>query len=204
MVNKPNLLDNIEAAGKTWAFFEESMPAPCYKQTAGRYYAPDELPWAYFSDIADNPARCRAHVLPMGDMRADLASAATTPNFVWAEPNACDDMKQCGIAAGDRYLQQTMSQILSSEAWNSPTQRSAIFLTWDEDFNNLSLGIGNEGNYVPMIVIPSPPSEMRHGRFTATGDYNHYSLQRTIEAALGLPSLTDNDKYATPLNQFWP
>ena len=30
--------------------------------------------------------------------------------------------------------------------------------------------------------------------------YTHYSLLRTIEAALGLGTLTDNDLYAQPLN----
>ncbi len=30
--------------------------------------------------------------------------------------------------------------------------------------------------------------------------YNHYSSGRTIENALGLPPMTTNDKYATPIN----
>jgi len=30
--------------------------------------------------------------------------------------------------------------------------------------------------------------------------YDHYSTGRTIEAALGLPSLTSNDAYARPIN----
>jgi len=41
-----------------------------------------------------------------------------------------------------------------------------------------------------MIVIPSPgavASGMRGGPFVADDYYNHYSLQRTIEDALGLP-----------------
>jgi hypothetical protein len=68
------------------------------------------------------------------------------------------------------------------------------------------LGIDNQGNHVPMIVIPSPgavASGMRGGPFVADDYYNHYSLQRTIEDALGLPPLTDNDEYAQPMNQFW-
>jgi uncharacterized protein YcnI len=45
------------------------------------------------------------------------------------------------------------------------------------------LGIGNQGNHVPMIVMPSPgavASGMRGGPFVADDYYNHYSLQRTI------------------------
>ncbi len=33
--------------------------------------------------------------------------------------------------------------------------------------------------------------------------YDHYSLLTTIEHALGLPALTNNDKYAQPMNEFW-
>jgi hypothetical protein len=44
---------------------------------------------------------------------------------------------------------------------------------------------------------------MRAGHFVADDYNNHYSLQRTIEDALGLPPLTNNDKYAQPLNEFW-
>lgn len=36
-----------------------------------------------------------------------------------------------------------------------PHEKSAIIITWDEDFNNLGLGIGNEGNNVPDIHIPT-------------------------------------------------
>ena len=44
---------------------------------------------------------------------------------------------------------------------------------------------------------------MRAGAFVADDHYNHYSLQRTIEESLGLPPLTNNDKYAQPMNEFW-
>jgi len=62
---------------------------------------------------------------------------------------------QYNVAAGDSFLQQQqVSLIQNSTAWNTAGQRDAIIITWDENFNNLGLGIGNEGNHVPMIVIP--------------------------------------------------
>ena len=90
--------------------------------------------------------------------------------------------------------------------------KSAIFVTFDEDYNNISTGVGNEGNHIVMIVIPSPgalydpktnPTGMRAGAFVADDYYNHYSLQRTIEDSLGLDPLTNNDKYAQPMNEYW-
>jgi hypothetical protein len=215
--NKPNLADEIEAARKTWA---------AYEQNGGGYSSPGQLPFLAFSDIYNNAARVQAHVLPLTRLATDLASTSTAPNFAWIAADEDNNMEgpitglglvrfvlsqltdhQYNIKAGDTFLQDTLPTILNSPVWKDPTQKSAIFITWDEDYNNLSLGIGNQGNHVVTIVIPSPgavASGMQAGAFVADDYYNHYSLQRTIEDSLGLPPLTNNDKYAQPMNEFWP
>jgi len=56
------------------------------------------------------------------------------------------------------------------------------------------------------VVIPSPAAVaggMRGGHFIATDRYDHYSVLRMIEDSLGLPTLTNNDKFAAPMNEFW-
>ena len=76
----------------------------------------------------------------------------------------------------------------------------------DKNTKCLVQGVGNQGNHIVMIVIPSPgaiAAGMKAGPVIATDHYNHYSLTRTIEDALGLDPLTNNDKYAVPLNEFW-
>src|SRR5581483_8947785 len=104
------------------------------------------------------------------------------------------------------------SAIENSPTWTDPTQKDAIIITWDEDNNNLSLGFGNEGNNVPMIVIPNQDAVtsggMLPGHFVTNDYYNQYSLMATIEDALRttpgtLPPLTANDMYAQPMNAFW-
>lgn len=142
-------------------------------------------------------------------MATDLASTATTPNYVWFAANEANNMEgnndilfalsqigdhQYDVKAGDKLLADMLPTILNSPAFQ--TQRTAIFITWDEDYDNLSLGIGNEGNHIPMIVIPSPNSGMRQGHLVAGNYNNHYSLLRTIEDALQLPRLTNNDRFA--------
>lgn len=214
--DEPNLVDNIERAGKGWASYEQSMPSPCFTRSSGPY-SPGELPFLAFHDIVANPARCQAHVLPLERMATDLASTATTPSYVWWAADENHNMEgpinlefiislltdhQYNIKAGDKFLADTLPIILNSPAFQ--TQRSAVFITWDEDFNNLSLGIGNQGNHVPMIVIASPNSGMRQGHLVAGHYNNHYSLLRTIEDSLQLPRLTNNDKFAQPMNDYWP
>ena len=215
-IDEPNLADNIEAAGKTWA---------------GYIGSEGFLPFESYSNIADNPERKAAHLFPLTQMATDLATPGTTPNCVWFAAGedangegpidsvsgklryAASFLKAAlglfsgahyNLAAADDFLQTTVPTIMNSPVWK--TQRSALVITWDEDFSNTSLGAGNEGNHVATVVIPSPgavTAGMRPGHFTATNHYDHYSLLTTIEQALGLPALTNNDKYAQPMNEFW-
>jgi Phosphoesterase family len=211
-----NLADNIEAVGKTWAGYAQGMPAPCTRVSAPGY-ATDALPFLSFSDIYSDTARCQAHVLPLTQMATDLASTSTTPNYVWFAGNEATNMEgnndarfalsqlgnhQYDVKSGDKFLQEVLPTILNSPAFL--TQRTAIFITWDEDYDNLSLDIGNHGNHIPMIVIPSPNSGMRQGHLVAGNYNNHYSLLRTIEDALQLLRLTNNDRFAQPMNEYWP
>ena len=213
-----NLADDIEAAGKTWVGYRKDVTDVAA-----------HTPFAAFSDIINDPQRIATHLFDLSQMAADLASAATTPNFVWFAPDDATNMEgpsddvwgalqaligqainhQYNVAAGDKWLQQTLPIIFNSEAWN--TQKCAIVITFDEDYDNLSLGIDNQGNHIPTIVIPSQgavAAGMRPGHFVATDHYDHYSLLRTLEESLGLPAagqspLTNNDKFAQPLNEFW-
>jgi hypothetical protein len=218
-----NLADNIELAGKTWAG---------YALGGGGYTTPtDRLPFLAFSDIYNDPDRVAAHLFDLTEMGGDLVDPDTAPNFVWFAADDATNMEgptdtlvgivswaisqltpkvlgghQYNVAAGDAWLRQTLPIITDSNTWNDPDERSAIFLTFDEDYNNISLGIGNEGNHIVTVVIPSPgavASGMRCGAFIADDRYDHYSLLRTIEESLDLPALTNNDEFAHPMNEFW-
>jgi hypothetical protein len=220
----PNLADSIEVTGKTWAGYAEG---------GGGYSTPtDRIPFLAFSDIYDDPARVATHLFDISEMEQDLADPATAPNFVWFAADDEFNMEgptdfpvgifnwalgflnpahQYNVAAGDKWLQGPLATIFNSPTWQDPSQKSAIFVTFDEDYNNITTGVGNEGNHIVMIVIPSPgalydrvtnPDGMLPG-VVANGHYNHYSLQRTIEESLGIAPLTNNDKYAQPMNEFW-
>ena len=105
----------------------------------------------------------------------------------------------------DQFLTETVTVVLNSTVWQDPTEKSVPVVTFDEDNDNLSLGFGDEGNHIVTVVIPSPgavAAGMRSGNFIATDHYNHCSLLRMIEDSWASP-LTNNDKYATPMNEFW-
>ncbi len=189
-IHAPNIGDLVNAAGESWRAYNESAAGPC-DDTVHGYYWNDDLPLLYFSDIRGRPAYCASHVLPLESMAPDLASAATTPSFVWVGANDCDDMEGCGIRAGDRFLQQQLGAIMRSPAWR--TQRSLAIITWDED----NYDHERPAQWVPTLVLGS--TGVNRG-FVSPVRYTHYSLLRTIEGALGLGHLTPNDLYAPPAN----
>ncbi len=197
-INSPekNLGDTIEAAGKTWKAYEQGMGTPCNTgKTSDSYYEPDDAPFINYTDISGNATRCAAHLFDTTQLTTDLKSAATTPNFSWIAADDYYDGESSGngnatsLKTQDGWLKQTLAPVLSSPAWTQ--QKSLLILTWDESETEAH-------NHVATIALGSQGT-VPAGTSSATR-YDHYSTARTIEAALGLPGLTANDTYATPLN----
>ncbi len=182
--------DLAGAAHRTWKEYLQSANGPC-DDTVHGYFWNDDLPMAYFADVRDRPAYCSAHLVPLQSLDADLASTATTPNFAWVGPNDCTDMEGCGIRAGDKFLAAELGAIMRSPAWR--TQRSLAIITFDED------GFDHEHPAQRVATLLLGSAGVRHG-YVSHVRYTHYSLLRTIEAALGLGNLTRNDRYAQPVN----
>lgn len=194
-----HLGDLLEAAGRTWMGYAEGMNGPCDTTDHYPYYV-DSLPFYFFANVRTAPQRCQAHLAPLtqlfGDpaqpaLPYDLQSAATTPHFVWFEPDVVNEMHDGTIAVGDAWLASHLPQLFASPAWQ--TERSLLFVTWDEDDFH-------PAQHVATIVVGS--AAVRAG-YRSPVRYTHYSLLRTIEAALGLPSLTPNDTFATPMNDLF-
>jgi hypothetical protein len=217
----------LDQAGKTWKSYADGLAPGGDPLVATDTYDAGETAFPTFQWFADDPAYARAHIVPLQQMAVDLQSKDTTPNYVWFAANEAsngegplagfsgklkfvlnnfDPKHQYNVPAIDEFLSQTVPVILTSPVWNDPTQKSVLVVTFDEDSGVINLGFGNDGNHVVTVVISSPgaiAAGMKGGSFTATGQYNHYSLVRFIEDSLGVAPMTNNDKYATPMNEFW-
>ena len=175
VIDAPSLMQEMDQAGISWAGYGQGMPAPGTIESSGDY-AVDQMPFAQFNYVFDNtPAYLQEHLLPQSYLANALQDPSTFPEFAWVQPDEDSNMEgpidtpsglfqfvasqftnqQYNVAAGDQYLQQTISTIENSPTWTDPNAKDAIIITWDEDNNNLSLGFGNEGNNIPMIVIPN-------------------------------------------------
>lgn len=187
-----HLGDLLEAGGKSWKAYLEGMGRPCNLTT--RYdpnYEPDDAPFINFSDIQESPRRCRDHLVDLSAWFSDLKSAADTPAFAWLAADDYDDGEISGngspksLRVQDAWLERTLEPLFISPAWR--TQKSLLILTWDESSTTAN-------NHIATIVVGSRGT-VRSG-YVSSRRYDHYSTARTIEAALGLPSMTSNDAYA--------
>lgn len=221
------LVSNIDDAGKTWRSYAQGLIPGASPLVSTDSYQSGETVFPAFTSIANDPAYAAAHIRPLEEMAVDLQSAATAPNYAWFAANEdfagegpvntlegflkfaltqIGPKHQYNVPALDQFLSETVPTIMNSAVWNDPNEASVIVVTFDEDNNNLSLGFGNEGNHIVTVVIPNQAAidaGMRSGPFIASSHLDHYSLLRMIEDSLGLPSLTKNDKYAAPMNEFW-
>jgi Phosphoesterase family len=187
-----HLGDLLEAAGKSWKAYEEGMGTPCNTTIRyDKYYEPDDAPFILFDDIQNDRQRCRAHLVDLREWPQDLESAATTPSFAWLAADDYNDGELPGNGAPeslrvqDAWLRRTLAPLFVSPAWRS--QRSLLILTWDESDTTLN-------DHIATVVLGSMGS-VKSG-YVSRVRYDHYSSARTIEAALGLPSMTSNDEYA--------
>ena len=188
-VNAPNIaVDRVAPSGRTWKAYLESMPSPCFAGDAPPY-AQKHNPFVYFDDVRSHPEECQK-VVPFTQLGSDLASASTTPSYVWVTPNLCNDMHDCPISTGDSWLRRTVPAILGSPAFTS--QRSVLFVTFDEDD-------GSAGNRVATLVIAKgvPPG------FRSAARYDHYSMLKTIESSWALAPLASGDGNAAPMSDFF-
>jgi uncharacterized protein (DUF2141 family) len=186
--------DLVGNAGGTWRSYTESANGPCDRGSQDTYTI-DDTPFINFKDVSDNQASCQEHEQPLTQFQLDLDQTTTTPTYSWFEANDCDDMEGCGITAGDTWLSQTLPTIFNSPAWTK--QRSLLIITWDEDAADGQTDLQK----IPTLVLGSQGS-VKQG-FSTDQRYTEYSLLRTIEAGLNLPTLTENDLFANPLNDIW-
>ncbi len=128
-------------------------------------------PASYYTSLR---AACRTNDVGIDALSRDIAGG-TLPAFSFVTPNLCHDTHDCSVATGDAWLRTWLTRLLDGP--NYAAGDTAVVLTWDEAEGG--------GTTVPAIVIaPSvAPGTVSHSRF------DHYSLLRTTEDLLGLPTL---------------
>ena len=183
-VKAPSIVDQIEASGRSWKAYMESMPGPCFVGDAAPLYRQKHNPFIYYDNVRNDPARCNK-IVPLTQLTADLAAHAL-PNYVWISPNMCSDAHDCGSSEGDTWLSTWVPKLIASPEWQDS---GALFITFDEGSSKKltpeSCCMEGNGGHVATLVI----SPLGKPGYQSAVAYDHYSLLRTIEDAWGMPEL---------------
>ena len=217
--DQPNLADNIEAAGKTWAGYEEGgggYTTPHRPATVPRLQRHLQRP----RPRRGTPVRPDAdgHGSRLACHHPELRVVRRGRRHQHGRPHRCRFgivrwalSQLTGSSVQRRGGRRSGSRTRCPPSWTRPSgrtprrkapsssrsTRTTTTCHWASATKATTSSWSSSRHRGPW------PSGMREGAFVADDYYNHYSLLRTIEDSLGLPPLTNNDKYAQPMNEFW-
>lgn len=174
-----NLAAELLAGAYTFDGYAEGWPGagnPCFAEpanvTSGYLYWRKHAPWADFTGVS---------LYAYSHAYTSATSLAGSVNFII--PDICNDMHDCGVAAGDRWLSAHVPEI---ESWDD-AHRGLLIVTFDE-------GEYSATNHIATVMA---------GPMVNPGTYaqaiNHYSVLRLIEDNFGLP-YRGQSAYATPIS----
>lgn len=189
-IDAPSLPDLIEASGRSWKTYQESMPGSCYLgnnllfRVFKNRYVKKHNPFVYFDSIRLNQERCERSVVPLSELSADI-QAETLPNYIFISPNMCNIGHDCSLDVVDKWLGSLLDELIP--ALEATGQPYLVVLTCDEgDGNQSCCGLPEEaGGRIPVVLI----SPVAKKAFQDDTPYTHYSLLKTISESWGLAYL---------------
>jgi hypothetical protein len=172
------LATQLIGAGRSFVGYSEDLPEAGFTGCRSGRYAQKHSPWAAFDNV---PA---ASNQPWSAWPGDYAQLPTVSIVI---PNLCNDMHDCDVAVGDRWLRQNLSGYLD---W-ARTHNSLLIVTFDETdsqsgSNRIVTLFGGA------MLRPGPVGE----------PVDHYRLLRTLEAMYHLPAL-GHAAASTPITDVW-
>jgi len=178
----------LTEAGYSNYVFAESLPSsantkrPCTFSSSGSYikhHNPYAF-WDWIQGVNGQSNHCYM-VKPYSSFNASQLSGVT-----WIIPNVCNDMHDCSISTGDKWLKAIAPKILSNMH-----SKDLLIVTFDEG-NTVTHGGGH------VATIFAGPGAKKH--FKDPTFYNHDSLLRTIENVFHLSCLRNACKVTAMTN----
>jgi hypothetical protein len=183
-IDAPSLPDLIEASGRTWKSYQESMPEPCFLGDT-LLYRQKHNPFVYFDSIRSNHDRCEASVVPLSALQTDIQADAL-PNFIFITPNMCHDSHNCPLIVTDGWLSHLLRTL--TPALDRTGEPYLIVVLFEESRQGARVccGLPEPGGGHVAVVLSSPQVK---ANFEDSTPYTHYSLLKTISEAWNLPYL---------------
>ena len=202
MVTDNNIVRVLNAAGKTWKSYAESIPSPGYLGPDAGIYIKHHNPFTYFSDVMNSPSQA-ANIVPFSQLSADL-SAGTLPSFGFIIPNDQDNAHDCPggaatcldtdkLTAADNWLKANIDPLITSPKFGN----SVVIIVWDE---SVLSDIANGGGQVSMVMVGP---QVKTG-FKSTTFFDHRATLRLALSLLGATDLPNGAAFANSMREFFP
>ena len=164
-LDAPNLATQLLAAGRSFVGYSEGLPGAGFTGCRSGGFVQKHAPWSAFTNV---PPSAHQPWSAWPDRYEQLPTVAVVI------PDLCNDMHDCDVATGDRWLRDHLSDYLG---W-ARTHNSLLIVTFDESQPT------NATNRIVTLIdgagIRPGPSDQR---------IDHYTLLRTIEDMYALPAL---------------
>ncbi len=177
--NIANLGSELQATGRTFMGFAESLPAVGSTVCAAGKYARKHAPWVNFANIPP------AYSVPFSAFPPPQ-SYASLPTVSFVIPDVDNDMHDGSIARGDEWLRRYIAPYAQ---W-APANNSLLILTWDEDDNSAH-------NQIPTVFCGA---NVKPGIYAE--QISHYNVLSTLEQMYGLPK-TGYAAQAPAITDIW-
>jgi phospholipase C len=197
-----NIYQQLDAAGRTWKAYEESMPSACDKASAWPYKI-GHNPAIFYTGIS--VAQCRADDVPAANLTARSGPfyaalrSGTLPSVAWVTPNRNDDgearcRSSCAAASADTWLRNFLGLVTAAPAYRDGS--ILVLVTYDEGRGpdnafgedcadkQADLARRQPSCHVPLFVVWPDAKPGPNGTF-----FTLYSITRTVEDIFGLPCL---------------
>jgi hypothetical protein len=187
-VTDDNVVRELTAAGKTWKTYQQSIPSTGYLGSDVYPYVKHHNPFAFLSDVINDPAQ-QANIVPLSNLAGDL-SAQALPNYSFIVPNDQNNAHDCPasmatctnqdkMAAADQFLAGNLPAILNSSVFQ---QDGLLLVLFDEADDSDTT---NGGGHIAVVLVGP---KVKKG-FQSTTFYQHQSTLRLSLQGLGVSTL---------------
>ena len=202
VVGVDNLVRQFITEKKSWKSYGQSLPNPGYLGGNRGPYLKRHNPFAYFSDVVNDPAQ-RANLVPLSQLTEDL-STGRLPDFVYIVPDTQNDAHDCPrgkrfckdqeqLIAADKWLAAELPALLDSPAFR---RNGLLIIVWDESYPNDKR---HGGGRIPVVLVgPQVKRGYRSKIF-----YQQASTLRLICDSLGLGHCPGTGADAPRMGEFF-
>jgi acid phosphatase len=195
-----NVVRILTAAGRSWKTYQESIPQTGYLGDSLPPYDKDHNPFAYFTDVLNDPA-LQARIVPFTQFPADLA-ANSLPDYSFVAPDLYNDAHSCPggrpscrledkLKAADDWLKANIAPLFNNSQFSS---NGLLIVIFDEgDLTDMRFGGGHVA-----LVIAGPHAKRG---FVSNTFYQHPSLLRFTLNLLGISQYPGAAATAPDMNE---